>query len=182
MRPPAVAASVATPSAGHVPRWGWSLAASTPVSTNRAPPERSNSPTMSRKVRAKATMPTGATCWSTLSRLVDVRNVSLVKVSTRKSTTTQTTIMYSRSSSSVLETDDSGLRATAPVNGAARSSDTAEHRPHDRLLVGLVSRVLAHDASCPHRDDAMREAQHLAQLAGDQQHAEPVGREAVDEV
>src|SRR4051795_5588130 len=182
MRPPAVAANVARPSAGHVPKCGWSLAASTPVSTKRAPLERSNSPTMSRKVRAKATIPTGATCWSTLSRLVDVRNVSLVKVSTRKRTTTQTTIMYSRSSSSVLETEASGLRATARCRGAARSSDTAEHRPHDRLLVRLLAGVLAHDPSCPHRDDPMREAQDLAQLAGDEHHTQTVRGQAVDEV
>ena len=83
--------------------------------------------------------------------------MSLVKVRTRKRTTTQTTIMYSRSSSTVLETDDSGLRATAPRSGCGALLDTAEHRPHDRLLVRLVPRVLAHDPSCPHRDDAMRE-------------------------
>src|SRR6266536_3057106 len=182
MRPPAQAASVATMRAGHVPRWGWSLAASTPVSTKSAPLERSNSPTMSRKVRAKATIPTGATCCKTLSRLVEVRNVLLVKVRTRKRTTTHATIMYSRSSSSVLDTDASGLRATRPRMVATRSSDTAEHRPHHRLLVGVLPRVLGDDSPGAQRDDAMREPEHLPQLAGDQQHAQAVGGQAVEEV
>ena len=66
--------------------------------------------------------------------------------------------------------------------GAAPSSDTAEHRPHDRLLVRLVPRVLAHDPPGAHHDDAMREPEHLAELAGDQQHAEPVGGEPVDQL
>src|SRR4051812_15138 len=183
MIPPASAASVATPSAPHVPRCGSSLAASTPVSTNSAPLDRSNSPTMSRKVSAKATIPTGATCCSTLSRFVEVRNVLLVKVSTRNSTTTQTTIMYSRSSSSVPPSEANGRAAAErPVIVARRSSDTAEHGSHDRLLVGLLAGVLADDPSCPQRDDAMREPEHLAQLRRDQQHAEAVGGQAVDEV
>ena len=61
----------------------------------------------------------------------------------------------------MLETEASGLRATARCKGAAPWSDTAEHRPHDRLLVRLLAGVLAHDPSCPHRDDPMREAHEL---------------------
>src|SRR5918992_1616478 len=80
------------------------------------------------------------------------------------------------------------------VRGRGRSSTCSEaatvsvmgHRlagrgAHDRLLVGLVARELAGEASLVHDQHAVRHREHLRQLARDQQDRQPPGRQAGDD-